>query len=189
MDTVARSEQSNDLPPRAWVLLIYTVPAAPTSKRAAVWREVKRLGALYLRDGVCALPDTDPARTGLEALAGRVQELGGQASVAWGAHLSHATAETLLAELTRARHAEYGEVAEAATDLLQHIKKEAGHHSFDRSVRVSLVGDLGRLQRWLEQIVARDYLQVGAPAPIALTLTACRAELERHTSLSSRLAV
>jgi len=162
------------------VLLVYTVPASPTSKRAAVWREVKRLGALYLRDGVCALPDTAAARADLEALAGRVQELGGQSTVVWNADLSPATAEALRGALIRSRQAEYAEVSEAAAELLQHVREEAAHHAFDRSARASIAGDLGRLQRWLEQTVARDYLQVGDPTPVRTLLAACRAELENH---------
>src|SRR5919202_1592984 len=93
VDVAAKMDRGDGPPARAWALLIYTVPASPTSKRAAVWREVKRLGAVYLRDGVCALPDTAGARAGLEALAGRVQELGGEATVARGADLSSPTAE------------------------------------------------------------------------------------------------
>src|SRR5215218_10104108 len=140
--------------PDKWALLIYTVPASPTRKRAAVWRQVKRLGALYLRDGVCVLPDTAAARTGLEALAGRVQALGGHSTVVRSACLSPATAEALRAGLLRAREAEYADVAEVAADLLQHIRQEAEHHLFDYGARANVAGDLGRLQRWLEQVVA-----------------------------------
>jgi hypothetical protein len=169
-----------------WVLLVYTVPASPTSKRAAVWREVKRLGALYLRDGVCVLPDTATARAGLEALAGRVQVLAGQSTLVWDAQLSAETAEALHAELVRARQAEFAEVAEAAADLLQHIRAEAEHHAFDRAVRATVVGDLGRLERWLDQVVARDYLQAGDGASTRALLAACRAELEAHVAPTRR---
>src|SRR3954470_10090307 len=91
----------------AWTMLIYTVPAQPTRKRAAVWREVKRLGAVYLRDGVCVLPDTESARAGLEALSQRVVELGGQGTIVGQAQLSAVRAEALLTEFAQARHAEY----------------------------------------------------------------------------------
>jgi hypothetical protein len=160
-----------------WVLLIYTVPAKPTRKRAAVWREVKRLGALYLRDGVCALPDTDTARAGLESLAERVQELGGEATVAREAQLDAAAAEALAGDWRRARAAEYDDVAREAAGLLCHIQEESTHHSFGRAELTSLTGDLGRLERWLGQVAGRDYLQQGDPAAIARTLAACRAAL------------
>jgi hypothetical protein len=159
------------------VLLIYTVPAQPTRKRAAVWREVKRLGALYLRDGVCALPATDAARAGLESLAERVRELGGEATLARAAQLDAAAAEALDGEWRRARAAEYDEVARAAAGLLDHIQEESAHHGFGRAELTSLTGDLGRLERWLDQVVGRDYLRKGDPAAIARTLAACRAAL------------
>jgi hypothetical protein len=185
VDSLATPGQSGDRPVPSWVLLIYMVPASPTSKRAAVWREVKRLGALYLRDGVCALPETAAARSDLEALAGRVQELGGQSTVVWKAEISPATAEALQAELIHARLAEYAEVADTAADLLRHIRREAAHHAFDRAARANIAGDLGRLQRWVEQIVARDYLQVGDALPARALLADCRAELENHTALAA----
>jgi hypothetical protein len=174
--------------PTTWTILIYTVPASPTRKRAAVWREVKRLGALYLRDGVCALPDTQPARTGLESLAERVRGLGGQATLIWSARLSPSSAAGLFSELVQVRQAEYAEAAEAARELLQHIRTESAHHSFHRATLTSFIGDVGRLERWLGQIVARDYLRAGDPAPITEMLAVCRAELEQHASRSSRRA-
>ena len=43
--------------PLAWRTLIYRVPAEPASKRVSVWRDLKRLGALYLQQCVCIVPD------------------------------------------------------------------------------------------------------------------------------------
>ena len=133
-----------------WALLIYTVPATPSRKRAAVWREVKRLGAIYLRDGVCVLPDTASARAGLETLSQRVVELGGQSAVVWQAQLAASRADALLAEFAQAREAEYADIVAAATDLLRHLEHEAQHHGLDRAERVSLLADLNRLDRWLD---------------------------------------
>ncbi|HZU04631.1 MAG TPA: Chromate resistance protein ChrB [Chloroflexota bacterium] len=172
-------------PAGTWVLLVYTVPAAPSRKRATVWREVKRLGALYLRDGVCALPEAGAARAGLEALAERVRELDGQATIVWNACLSPATAALLSTEWTRSRQLEYAEVAEAAADLLRHIERETEHHAFERAELMSLNGDLARLERWLRQVIGRDYLGVGDPAPITATLTRCQAALDGQAALSS----
>ncbi len=166
----------------AWMLLVYTVPAHPSRKRAAVWREVKRLGALYLRDGVCVLPDTAAARAGLEALRERVAELGGQGTLVWQARLVPDNAAALVAELAQARQAEYAEVGAAAAELLAHVRREARHHAFDRAELVSLLADLSRLERWLGQIEARDYLRQGDPSRVAATLDACRAALETHAS-------
>jgi hypothetical protein len=150
---------------------------------------VKRLGALYLRDGVCALPDTPASRAGFEGLAERVQELGGQATMVWSAQLSPASAATLFAELGAARRAEYAEATEAANELLRQLRRESAHHALDRTARISLGGDLARLERWLEQIVARDYLRVGEPDAVETILAACRRELEPPVVAAARRAM
>ena len=42
----------------SYLLLIYQVPTQPSAARVAVWRELKRLGALYLQQSVCVMPLT-----------------------------------------------------------------------------------------------------------------------------------
>ena len=175
-------------PAEQWALLVYTVPATPSRKRAAVWREVKHLGALYLRDGVCVLPDTAAARAALEALGRQVMELGGRCTMVWQAQLAAERVEALLGELAQARQAEYADIGAAAADLLHHLQQEAQHHGLARAERVSLLADLKRLERWLGQIGARDYLHDGDPAAVAATLAACRAELESGMGPSNRLS-
>lgn len=161
-----------------WVLVVYTVPAQPTRKRAAVWRELKRLGALYLRDGVAVLPEVPAAVDALAALAERVLALDGQAVLVRGARLEPAVADRLRAELAAARAAEYADVAADADGLRRHLEREDAHHGLERAERTSLLADLTRLERWLDQVAARDYLHAGDPAPIAATLAGCRAVLE-----------
>ena len=56
-----------------WRLLIYTVPAQPSRKRAFIWRELKKAGAVYLRDGVCALPERPETAAVLSAVAAKVE--------------------------------------------------------------------------------------------------------------------
>jgi DNA-binding transcriptional regulator PaaX len=61
-----------------WIVFIYKVPSEPTKYRAAIWRDMKKLGALYLQDGVCILPDSDDVHLFIGSLAEKVQQWGGQ---------------------------------------------------------------------------------------------------------------
>jgi hypothetical protein len=169
-------------------LLIYTVPARPTRARAAVWREVKRIGASYLHDGVCILPDLPAARAALVALEARVRAVGGSATLVVESLLSADAADRLGAELQEARRGEYAEVLQAARELAQHVAREAGHHALTRAQRVALLGDLGRIERWLAQIEARDYLGAAAPPALRPLLAACRTALETGDAASLALA-
>src|SRR5215208_891185 len=42
---------------RGWFVLVYKLPAEPTRLRASVWRKLKAAGAVYLQNGVAALPE------------------------------------------------------------------------------------------------------------------------------------
>ena len=64
-----------------WVLLAYKVPREPSTPRIALWRALRRLGAVQVLDGLVALPADSRTREQLEWLADEVLEAGGEASV------------------------------------------------------------------------------------------------------------
>jgi len=66
---------------RQWVLLAYRLPREPSSPRIALWRQLRRLGAAQIGDGLVALPLDPETREQLEWLASGVEESGGEASV------------------------------------------------------------------------------------------------------------
>jgi hypothetical protein len=140
-----------------WLLLVYTVPAEPTRKRAYVWREVKKLGALYLRDGVCILPQRSETMAGARALAAKIEEFDGQATVVTDANLDPAPAESVVTRFQAARAEEYVEIERAAEQLLQHVAHETEHRDFSFNELEELEEDLAKLKRWREQIGTRDY--------------------------------
>src|SRR6266545_4799777 len=62
-----------------WVLLAYRLPREPSTPRIAVWRKLRRLGAVQLVDGLVALP-ADPATVeAFDWLAEELVEAGGEA--------------------------------------------------------------------------------------------------------------
>jgi DNA-binding transcriptional regulator PaaX len=102
-----------------WLILIYHLPREPSRHRVAVWRKLKTLGALYLQDGVVALPEDAVTREQLEWLQLRVSEAGGEATL-WEA-LPNTVAEdrALVEEFRASREAAYRELIDAAERLKQ----------------------------------------------------------------------
>lgn len=70
-----------------WRLLLYKVPSEPSARRVAIWRKLKRLGAILLHDAVWVLPDTPVTREQFQWLAAEIAELEGEALI-WEAHLT-----------------------------------------------------------------------------------------------------
>ena len=64
-----------------WLFLVHRIPAEPSAARLRVWRKMKRLGALLVRDGLWVLPATARTREQFQWLAGEIVEMKGEASV------------------------------------------------------------------------------------------------------------
>jgi hypothetical protein len=62
-----------------WVLLAYRLPREPSTPRIAVWRKLRRLGAVQLVDGLVALPADAATVEAFDWLADEVIEAGGEA--------------------------------------------------------------------------------------------------------------
>ena|SRR5438874_5276322 len=161
-----------------WLLLIYTVPAAPSRKRAAIWRGVKRLGAVYLRDGVCILPEQPDTLGALRSLAGQVEAFGGQATLGQSVMLDAPRVEAVVAQFQAARADEYAEVAREAEQLLAHLARETEHRDFSYAELEEIEQDLVKLKRWTDQVRARDYFGPGLDSNVHELFARCDAALE-----------
>lgn len=64
-------------PHGAWLLVSASTGSASGSLRVAVWRRLRGLGALYLQQSVCLLPDVPQVGASVENLRERVLREGG----------------------------------------------------------------------------------------------------------------
>jgi hypothetical protein len=161
----------------SWLLLIYTVPAEPSRKRAAIWREIKRAGAIYLRDGVCALPDRDNTFSTLRTIADKVEEFGGEVTLARAVQLDPGRETWITTRAREMRAAEYADIRSEAQGLLDHIHRERDHREFTFPELEELEEDLGKLRRWFGQIKSRDFTEAPAQGEVEALLETCESEL------------
>jgi hypothetical protein len=157
----------------SWLLLIYTVPAVPSRKRAAVWRALKQAGAVYLRDGVCALPQRAETAATMRAIAAKIEGFEGQATLVEWANLAAARAAAIVERARRERAAEYADLAREAEGFLEHIERETAHRAFTFREVEELAGDLEKLRRWAGQVCARDYFDVEEARRVEDLLARC----------------
>ena len=61
-----------------WRLITYRLPAEPSRHRVAVWRELRRLGAVGLQQGTWAVPDGEPFEAGFTQVVEAIKTGGGQ---------------------------------------------------------------------------------------------------------------
>ena len=144
-------EQPQETP---WVLLVYKIPREPTSSRAAVWRKLKRLGALLLHDAVWVLPATPWTREQFQWLTVEIGELGGEAYLWEASLLLNGQADALVQQFQARVDAAYqeilGEVEQDEADLValsrryQQVRAQDYFHSeLGRHVRERLMSARG----------------------------------------------
>jgi hypothetical protein len=120
---------------QAWVLLIYTMPREPTAPRVAVWRKLKKLGALRLHDAAWVLPATPALLEQVRWLAAEIREGQGEALV-WHAQGDIPEQdESLIAQLVAPAEMGYQAIL-AALD-----QPEADHADLARRYRQILATD------------------------------------------------
>jgi hypothetical protein len=122
----------------SWVLLIYRLPREPSRHRVAVWRKLRDLGALYLQDGVAALPEDAVTREQLEWLQLRVREAGGEATL-WEARPGTVAEEAELVEDFRASREEAYRAIIAGAERVRRKAQMGGGET--------LLEQLGKLER------------------------------------------
>jgi hypothetical protein len=131
-----------------WVLLIYRIPREPSRHRVAVWRKLRDLGALYLQDGVAALPEDAVTREQLEWLQLRVREAGGEATL-WEGRPGTVAEEAKLVETFRSSREEAYSAIIAGAERLRRKAEMGG----------SVLEQLGKLEREFRAERRRDYFR------------------------------
>lgn len=168
-----------------WILFIYTVPSQPSRKRAYVWRELKKLGAVYLRDGVVVLPSRHDLVERLEAMVHRVEEYGGSADLILAPTFVTTKQEDLVQRFQDERASEYRELHHACVRFLRDVLHEVDAEDFGFPDVDNLESELGRLRRWREQIEERDYFTAPGSDRVREILTKCERAFERFVSTAS----
>jgi hypothetical protein len=148
-----------------WVLLVYKLPREPSRHRVAVWRKLRDLGALYLQDGVAALPEDAVTREQLEWLQLRVREAGGEATL-WEARPGTLAEEEHLVGTFRAAREETYRVLITEAERVRR-KAELGGST-------ALPGQLDKLEREFRAERRRDYFRSPLRAEAAAALKAAR---------------
>ena len=127
-----------------WVLLSYKLPREPSNPRVALWRKLRRLGAVQIVDGLVALPADARTREHFDWLADEILEAGGDSGT-WIARAGSLRQERLLAaRMTEAIVAEYQQIIEMATEA----------HESDL---VAQRRTITRLRREMRRVGARDF--------------------------------
>lgn len=178
--TAPGTGQPGDAAATGWLLLVYRVPSEPTRLRAAVWRRIKSLGAIYLQNSAAALPASPGAERALRKLRADILGMSGTAVLLSCTVLAGET--EVRAAFQAARDDEYEEIVDRCDDFLRQVAKEhaASHFTFAELEENEV--DLVKLRNWFARVAARDVFGSPGRQPAEQALATCARSLEDYAA-------
>jgi vacuolar-type H+-ATPase subunit I/STV1 len=164
-----------------WMVLLFRVPAEPSRHRVAVWRELRRTGAVSLGQSAWLAPSAPAFADGIAHAVQLVQAGGGEAIVLDVSGHEDADAERLAGVYTAAREAEWTEFLSECGKYLAEIDKEIAKAKLTLAELDEEEQSLERLRRWHRELRLRDVLGASSAAEADRRLKECEAKLEDYT--------
>jgi hypothetical protein len=148
-----------------WRIFTYRLAAEPSRHRVAVWRELRKAGAVSLQTATWAVPTGAPFDATLERAVALVERADGQPLVIDVAP-TEAAGGALEALFTAEREAEWGEFVSECAKFDAELAHEVETEKFTLAELDEEEQNLDHLRRWFRELRARDLF--GAPsAPLA----------------------
>ena len=140
---------------RKWLLLIHQIPPKPNALRVKIWRRLKQIGAIAIKQSVYAMPFTEQSREDLSWTLKEIVEGGGDGSISEVKFVEGLNDEQVIALFQTARKADFEKIIQKANILV-------ADWSSDQAEKTSPVEDLAllsKLQSRFEEIVVIDFFQ------------------------------
>jgi hypothetical protein len=151
---------ANNLSEPPWLVLVFTLPSGKASERVQIWRKLQKFGSIPFRNAGYLLPNTAVNLERAEWLATAIRSYKGEASILRVQSIDDLSPAMLKEQFRRARSADYAGLLEE----LQKLKPSA----------TSSAGQVTRLRRRFEEIVAIDFFE--SPLRVKVEVTLSQAE-------------
>jgi hypothetical protein len=163
-----------------WVLLTYRLAAEPSRHRVAVWRELRRVGAVSLQQATWALPARPDFLAAVATAVELVERAEGEALVFDVVPRDEAMASRLEELFTAEREQEWNEFLRECDKFDREIDKEIRIKKFTAAELDEEEQNLVRLQRWFRELRARDLFDSPSRQESERRLKECGERLEDY---------
>jgi hypothetical protein len=163
---------------RRWLVLLARLPAEPARHRMALWRELRRSGAVPLGQATWAVPDLPAVRPLLDRLAAVVEAAAGSLLVLAANGYAERDAARLEQLYAEAREMEWSEFHADCGKYLAELEKEERIGKYTLAELEEEEQSLDRLRRWFRELRSRDLLGVPATIDSTTDLKLCEERFE-----------
>jgi hypothetical protein len=141
-----------------WIVLLFRMPSEPARHRIALWRELRKAGAVPLGQSAWALPDLPVVRAVVDRAEGLVSGAGGELLRLAAVGLTPADAGRLAGLYETARAEEWQEFLADSDRYLAELDREHAQQKYTLAELEEEEQSLDRLRRWYRDLRNRDLL-------------------------------
>src|SRR5262245_12161243 len=102
----------------AWLLLLVRLPATHSAERVAIWRKLKKSGAIQIQTSTYVLPDDPPRYETFQWLTQHIRDAGGDATLVRVKEIEGLSNERLIDVFNAARAKDYASLREMLGPLI-----------------------------------------------------------------------
>ncbi len=155
--------------PSSWLLLLFSLPTKRKTERVAVWRRLKKMGAVQLKTSTYLLPDEPAQYEQFQWLAQQIRDYGGDSTLVRAQEIEGLTRDAVVSLFNTAREAEYVDLKKALQNFISRRRK------LDAELAVV---ELERLTKQFRELRQIDFFDSARGHEAAMLLR--RAEGPRH---------
>src|SRR5215211_9379199 len=136
--------------PTSWLLLLFSLPTNRNTERVAVWRRLKKVGAVQIKTSTYLLPDQPTQYEQFQWLAQQIRDYGGDSTLVRAQHIEGLTNQKATAMFNDARAKDYATVRKSLQTLIARRKNIGADEA---------AGELERLTRQFREIRDVDFFE------------------------------
>lgn len=146
---------------KSWLLLLFSLPTKRNTERVAVWRRLKKMGAVQIKTSTYLLPDEPAQYEQFQWLAQQIRDYGGDSTLVRAQDIEGLTKARVIAIFNDARARDYGELRKSLQSFITQRRKMDAEEA---------VSELERLTRQFREIRAVDFFDSPRGHDIAMLL-------------------
>jgi hypothetical protein len=144
-----------------WILLLFSLPTKRKTERVAVWRRLKKVGAVQMKTSTYLLPDEPAQYEQFQWLAQQIRDYGGDSTLVRAQEIEGLTRDEVVSLFNTAREAEYSDLKKALQNFISRRRKRDAE---------SDAGELERLTRQFRELRQIDFFDSARGHEVAMLL-------------------
>lgn len=166
-----------------FVLLVYRMPAKPTAGRVAVWRMLKKVGAVYLQQSVCVFADNGQVRRELTVICRKIGEVGGGFHFLPLRALNAEEEQKLVDQFRDQTRKHYREIIEnCEVNFQKEIEFEIFRQNLTYEEAEEIRVEFEKIVEWYQRVKERDWFHAPLRDEAEAWITKCQELVEDFES-------